>query len=203
MAFIEAKAKDAGVDKFILKPLFPSSIADCINHFIGRDTVDDHEKEIKNPITFSGKRILLAEDVEINREIIVSLLEPTGIEIDSACNGREAYELFINNPSKYDLIFMDLQMPEMDGFEATRKIRAFEEARKTETPPPTEGTPGVIPAGGISRDGIPIIAMTANVFKEDVEKCLAAGMNSHIGKPIDMERILEKLQQFLRTPEKV
>ncbi|MGB2578269.1 signal transduction histidine kinase/CheY-like chemotaxis protein [Elusimicrobium simillimum] len=123
-----------------------------------------------------GKRILLAEDVEINREIVLALLEPTGVEIDSAENGAEALRMFSESPEKYDLIFMDMQMPEMDGFEATRRIRALDmdKAKK-----------------------IPIIAMTANVFKEDIDKCLAAGMNGHIGKPLDFEEVLAELHNWL------
>jgi CheY-like chemotaxis protein len=122
---------------------------------------------------------LLAEDVEINREIVLALLEPTGLSIDCAENGAQAVEMFKAAPEKYNLIFMDLQMPEMDGFEATRRIRAFE----------AELHPG--------SEGIPIVAMTANVFKEDVEKCLAAGMNDHVGKPLDMDEVMLRLKIYL------
>jgi signal transduction histidine kinase/CheY-like chemotaxis protein len=127
---------------------------------------------------FSGNHILLAEDVEINREIVLSLLEPTGITIDCAENGSRALELFKAAPDKYQMIFMDVQMPEMDGYEATRQIRAFE-------------------AGQPMHKQIPIIAMTANVFREDVEKCLAAGMNAHVGKPLDFNEVLERLREYL------
>jgi lactose/cellobiose-specific phosphotransferase system IIC component len=140
---------------------------------------------------FKGYRILLAEDVEINREIMTTLLEPAALEIDCAENGAEALRMFTGTPEKYCLIFMDIQMPEMDGYEATRRIRAFEEERrKKETAFPQE-TPGEGPRG------IPIIAMTANVFREDVEKCLAAGMNGHVGKPVDLNEVLEILQKYL------
>jgi len=125
---------------------------------------------------FEAHRLLLAEDVEINREIVLSLLEPTGLAIDCAENGQEALRMFREAPNCYDMIFMDLQMPEMDGYEATRKIRAL-------------GTPKAM--------AIPIIAMTANVFREDVERCLAAGMNDHIGKPLDIEEVLQALRQYL------
>ncbi|GHS88452.1 hypothetical protein AGMMS49957_10000 [Synergistales bacterium] len=129
-----------------------------------------------NDDRFEGRRIILAEDVEINREIVLSLLEPTLLAIDCAENGAEAVRLFTNAPRQYDMIFMDIQMPEMDGFEATRRIRALDvpEAKQ-----------------------IPIVAMTANVFREDVEKCLAAGMNDHVGKPLNIEEVLEKLRRFL------
>jgi CheY-like chemotaxis protein len=125
---------------------------------------------------FAGRRVLLAEDVEINREVVAALLEPTQLEIDCAENGAEAVRKFCEAPDNYDLIFMDVQMPEMDGYEATQRIRAFD-MPKAKT--------------------IPIIAMTANVFREDVEKCLEAGMNSHIGKPLNLEEVMEKLRVYL------
>ncbi len=125
---------------------------------------------------FTGKRILLAEDVEINREIIISLLEETHVVIDSAENGLKACEMFERNPEMYDLIFMDIHMPEMDGYEATRRIRAMDND-KART--------------------IPIIAMTANVFREDIEKMLAAGMNDHIGKPVEIKEVLQKMRKYL------
>ena len=126
---------------------------------------------------FSGKRLLLAEDVEINREILISLLDDTGLIIDCAENGKEALDMITAAPDKYDIVFMDVQMPKMDGLEATRQIRA-------------------LPA--LQDASLPIIAMTANVFKEDVDKCLAAGMDDHLGKPLDMDRILEKLRIYLK-----
>ncbi|GHU88055.1 hypothetical protein FACS1894202_03490 [Clostridia bacterium] len=125
---------------------------------------------------FAGRHILLAEDVEVNREIVLAILEPTEVEIDCAENGRVAVERFSASPMLYDMIFMDLQMPEMDGLEATRKIRALNLPRAKE---------------------IPIVAMTANVFREDVEQSLAAGMNDHIGKPIDIDKLLETLRKYL------
>jgi CheY-like chemotaxis protein len=125
---------------------------------------------------FTGRRILLAEDVDINREIVQTLLEPTGAFIDIAENGAEALRLFSENPESYDLILMDVQMPEMDGYEATRRIRALEN-----------------PHGST----VPIIAMTANVFREDIEKCLAVGMNAHIGKPIDFAKLVNVMQNYM------
>jgi signal transduction histidine kinase/DNA-binding response OmpR family regulator len=174
---IEAEAKTAGVDKFLPKPIFPSTIVDCINELIGVE--DMFAPETANSIDagcFEGYRLLLAEDVEINREIVQSLLAPTGVEIDFAENGATALRMFKESPEKYDLILMDVQMPEMDGYEATRLIRAMD-----------------IP---IAKE-IPVIAMTANVFREDVDKCLAAGMNDHIGKPLDFGEVLAKLRKFM------
>jgi CheY-like chemotaxis protein len=118
--------------------------------------------------------------VEINREILVTLLEPTGIAIDCAENGLEALEMFQRDPGKYDMIFMDMQMPEMDGCEATSRIRAFEHEGPRE-----------------KEKRIPIIAMTANVFREDIEKCLRSGMDDHVGKPLNIHDVLEKIRKYL------
>jgi signal transduction histidine kinase len=126
---------------------------------------------------FAGFRILLAEDVEINREIVLALLEPTSISIECAENGAMAVRIFNASPNAFDMIFMDIQMPEMDGYEATRVIRA---------------------SGAANAKNIPIIAMTANVFKEDVERCMEAGMNAHVGKPLDFEEVLGLLRTYLR-----
>jgi len=124
---------------------------------------------------FDGCRILLAEDVEINREVLMGLLDGSGIDFDIAENGRIAVEKFTLNPDKYDMIFMDVQMPEMDGLAATMAIRS----------------------SGIKNAAvIPIIAMTANVFKEDVEACLYAGMNGHVAKPIDLDAVRAVLRKY-------
>ena len=127
------------------------------------------------PDEFAGCNILLAEDMVINREVIFALLEGSGIIFDVAENGRIAYEKYLAAPDSYDLIFMDIQMPEMDGFTATKSIRA-------------SGLP--------SAKTIPIIAMTANVFKEDIDACLEAGMNSHIAKPIETRRVREIVRKY-------
>jgi CheY-like chemotaxis protein len=172
------EAKSAGINKFLPKPLFPSSIMDCINACLGTpkpvDVKDGHPSETAD---FSGRRVLLAEDIAINREIVLALLEPTNIAIDCAENGIKALGLFSENPERYDMIFMDVQMPEMDGYEATRRIRASGAARAAE---------------------IPIVAMTANVFREDIERCLNAGMNDHIAKPLDIDDLLMKLRKYCR-----
>jgi len=138
--------------------------------------IDSGTNIFPSEVSLDGHCILLAEDVEINREIIMSLLAGTGLEIDCAVNGREAVEMYKATPDKYSLILMDMQMPEIDGLEATRMIREFEL---------------------LSSKTIPIIAMTANVFKEDVENCTKAGMNDHIGKPIDISDVLGKLSFYL------
>jgi len=180
---IAEDAKSAGVDKFLSKPLFPSTIAEVINECLGIDKQQaekSHAAEMAG--IFAGKHILLVEDVEINREIVQTLLEPTKLEIDCAENGAVAVQMFTEAPKKYDVIFMDVQMPEMDGYEATKLIRELEEK-----------------AGSASQsaDRVPIVAMTANVFKEDIEKCLAAGMDSHVGKPLDFEEVMKRLHLYL------
>ncbi|GHV38395.1 hypothetical protein FACS189490_00250 [Clostridia bacterium] len=129
---------------------------------------------------FSGLRILLAEDIEINREIVMSLLEPTKIDIDCAENGEIALSMFREHPERYAMILTDIQMPVMDGFESAREIR------KVDAP---------------NAKTIPIVAMTANVFKEDIERCLEAGMNSHLGKPLSEEDLLAALRKYLKGCE--
>ncbi|MDR1127978.1 MAG: response regulator [Treponema sp.] len=197
---IEADARSAGVNRFLPKPLFPSSIMDCINECVGIDKLRAPEKaQSAKGDNFEGCRVLLAEDVEINREIVIALLEPTGLDVDCAKNGAEAVQRYSENPGAYQMIFMDVQMPEMDGYEATRRIRAFEEEqRKKPAPGFPAGTPGEHTEGVPAfPKGIPIIAMTANVFREDIEKCLESGMNDHVGKPLDFNEVLEKLRRFL------
>jgi CheY-like chemotaxis protein len=186
---IEGEANKAGIDRFLSKPLFPSSIADIINDCLGADS--DHVGEGADALdNFKGFRLLLAEDIEINREIVLALLEPTELEIDCAENGVEALEKFSKDPDSYDMIFMDVQMPEMDGYEATRRIRSFENG------PESGGADGApIPAKRARH--IPIVAMTANVFRQDIEQCLAAGMNDHVGKPLDLNEVLTKLRKYL------
>jgi len=125
---------------------------------------------------FKGKHILLVEDVEINREIVVALLEDFGIEITEAEDGQQALDKFVAAPEKFDLIFMDIHMPGLNGYESTRLIRALDNPKAK---------------------SIPIIAMTANVFKEDVEHCLEAGMNDHLGKPLDFNDVVKVLSKYL------
>ena len=129
---------------------------------------------------YPGKKVLLAEDVEINMEIIVALLEQTEMQFIWAENGAKAVQFFSADPDNFDIIFMDIQMPEMGGYEATRNIRALDHP-KART--------------------IPIVAMTANVFREDVELCLAAGMNFHVGKPLELPEVIACLLRFLGPGE--
>ncbi|MDR1422445.1 MAG: response regulator [Coriobacteriales bacterium] len=134
-------------------------------------TVDDMT------IDWTGHTLLLVEDIEVNREIVIQLLAETGVEIVSAVNGQEALDIFLKDPERFDLIMMDLQMPVMDGITATKNLRAIEDipwARK-----------------------VPIVAMTANAFKEDAQMCLAAGMDEHIAKPFDMSDLIRRLSRYL------
>ena len=174
---IEEGAVAAGVKSFISKPLFPSTLIDAVNECLGVESARAAMREsVGLAQDFSEYSILIAEDIEINREIMVAVLEETGVEIDFAENGKAAVAMFGEKPDKYSLILMDIQMPEMDGYEATRQIRSLEIKNAKD---------------------IPIIAMTANVFREDIENCLSAGMNSHIGKPIDSSDLFEKLSTYL------
>ena len=119
-------------------------------------------------LNLSGKRVLLVEDSEINQMIAANLLEKHGASVETADDGREGVQKFRDNPGRYDIIFMDMQMPVMDGYEATKSIRE-------------SGLPGA--------ETVPIVAMTANVFKEDVDMAFRSGMNGHVGKPLDLEQI--------------
>jgi CheY-like chemotaxis protein/two-component sensor histidine kinase len=125
---------------------------------------------------FAGKRLLIVEDVDVNREILIALLDSTGLAIDCAENGVEALRMIEDAPDYYDAVLMDVQMPVMDGLEATRRIRALPDPRAV---------------------ALPIIAMTANVFKNDIDACAKAGMDDHLGKPIDIDKVIEKLRMYL------
>lgn len=169
----------AGVDAFIPLPLFYSRFSRGLYAFT-------EEGKNRKPVSadsiwrdFSGKRLLLVEDNELNREIAEELLGMSGITIESAENGREALEKFSRmKPFYYDMILMDIQMPVMNGLEATKAIRALDR--------PDAGT-------------VPIIAMTANAFVEDVRNSLEAGMDAHVSKPLDMDLLLACMERFLAS----
>jgi len=165
------------VNYTITFPLFPMEVLKVLNDIciVGtKETIMQKDEEAT--IDFTGFHVLLVDDVEINREIVLALLEPTNINIDCAENGAIAVRMFAENPDKYDIIFMDVQMPEMDGYQATRVIRSMD-----------------VPEGKT----VPIIAMTANVFKEDVDKCIEAGMDDHLGKPLDIDDVFLKLGEYI------
>ncbi|MCL2702626.1 MAG: response regulator [Defluviitaleaceae bacterium] len=178
---IEDEAREAGVTRFLQKPLLPSLIAECmaeyIHHVENLEIRPEPGLDGEDSRNLSGHCVLIAEDVDINREIVAALLEPTGVDIESAENGAEALRLFKKAPERYDMIFMDVQMPEMDGYTATRAIRGL---------------------GFVWAREIPIVAMTANVFREDIERCLASGMDDHIGKPIEYGDMIRKMELYLK-----
>jgi len=178
-SLVQDSAHEVGIATILSKPLFASAIADCVNESMNISVKIGDEPGEPDIADFEGHCILLAEDVDINREIVTAMLEPSNITIDCAENGAIAVDMFFANPQKYKLIFMDIQMPETDGYTATKNIResGFDWGKE-----------------------IPIIAMTANVFKEDIEKCLAAGMNGHIGKPLDYSEVMKILEEYLNKP---
>jgi signal transduction histidine kinase len=182
--WVESKLGEGSTFSFLLPLRVASedamtSMADTVSSTMARaqDSVSANTAD-EDP-DFSAFHILLVEDIEVNRTIVNALLEPTAIVIDEAYNGREALEMFEADPKRYDLILMDVQMPEMDGYTATRSIRALDAPQA---------------------QSVPIVAMTANVFREDVERALDAGMNAHIGKPIDLNELLRLMGSYLKTP---
>lgn len=174
---LEADARHAGVKFFITKPLFRSELVDLFEKINDFSEAVYEPEAAKGEVQFAGERILLVEDNELNLEVAASLLEMKGLTIESACNGLQALEKFCSTPvGYYDAVLMDIRMPVMDGLEAARNIRLFDKS---------------------DAQTIPIIAMTANAFDEDVEKSHAAGMNAHLAKPIDPEKLFAVLQEFI------
>ena len=173
---IEDEAKKAGVDLFLPKPFFLSNFQRVLDTYYQNKA--NTEEEGNNSDDFSGVKILVAEDNEINAEIITELLDSIGIKCVIAEDGLEALRVFTEeSPDEFDMIFMDIQMPIMDGYESARRIRASNNTRAK---------------------SIPIIAMTANAFEDDVKASMASGMNAHISKPIDFERLKSIIKSFRR-----
>lgn len=173
---IEDEARMAGVNGFLTKPIFLSTLYQGLLKYV----LGDHPAlvtEQTNQFDFSGKRLLLIEDNELNREIAVELLSAVGAEVDYACNGAEGLMKFEQSPEQYyDLILMDVQMPVMDGYTATRKIRS-----------------------SLHKDAarIPILAMTADAFSEDIKAAKNAGMNGHLAKPLDMITMNREISKYI------
>jgi len=171
-------AKDAGIEVFLQKPINPSILNDILTGIFLNDVKIKYShqtqksKLIQDISTLKNSHILLADDNDTNREIIFGLLENSGIHIDVAVNGQEAIDKYSANPTKYELILMDIQMPMVDGYEATSTIRKKDQK-------------------------IPIIALTANAMKEDVERSQKVGMNAHLNKPIDVEKLYQVLLEYL------
>ncbi len=171
---VEEQIDVSVIDGFIPKPLFKSTLFEKLAQYM--EGYDGLKKEDESQADFTGKRILLAEDIDINWEVACGMLEPVGLKFERAVNGKECVEIFEKSEvGYYDAIFMDIRMPVMNGYDATRAIRKLERPDKD----------------------LPIIAMTADAFSDDVQVCLDCGMNGHISKPIDFRECMRVLQQFL------
>ena len=170
------EAVQAGVDSFLPKPLFAAAIMDEFKTAVKKKKLSEQDGQTKTDLR--GRRVLLAEDMAINAEIMKMVLEMREIKADHAVNGRIAVELFTSHPEGYyDAILMDMRMPEMDGLEAARAIRASNRAdAKT----------------------VPIIALTANAFDEDVQRSMQAGLNAHLSKPVQPEVLFETLESLIK-----
>ena len=172
------EAKAAGIDAFIVKPLFRSRLTATLRQFTSgrKEKIARNYLEKLSESDYTGKRILLVEDNELNREIASEILQMTGAKVETAENGKIAVEKVEASPKgSYDLIFMDIQMPVMNGYEATAAIRSL---------------PG-------AKGKLPIVAMTANAFAEDVQLAKNTGMNGHIAKPLDMNKLNDVLKNWL------
>ena len=171
---LEEEVKQAGIDGFISKPLFRSTLYDKLSELTGNQNQRSNQEDEESDI--AGMRILIAEDNDVNWEIISMLLQMSGVETERAENGQRAVErMAAAAKGEFDLVFMDVQMPVMNGIEATKAIRALTDPWASR---------------------IPIIAMTADAFSENVAECLAAGMNGHIAKPIDMKLVIKEIRKI-------
>lgn len=175
---IEEEARDAGITGFISKPLFKSTLYYSLRKFAGISEESNVEHKKEETEDFTGRHILLAEDNDLNWEIAEELLSEIGFSMERAENGKIGLEMFENSDiGFYDAILMDIRMPVMNGYEATRAIRALDRKDAAD---------------------IPIIAMTADAFSEDHKKCLEAGMNAHIAKPIDVQEVVKQLKKYMK-----
>ena len=174
---IEQEAKAAGVTTFCTKPLFMSDLKNALSRAIsGREEKNAHDD--LSSTNFDGKRVLLVEDIEVNREIAKAILTEIGLDVEDASDGSDAVKMFNDAPpNHYDIILMDVQMPVMNGYDATKNIRALNR---------------------LDAHTVPIVAMTANAFEEDKENALKCGMNDHLAKPLDIPKLLETLNKYLK-----
>ena len=174
---LEEEARGAGIAGFLSKPLFPSVLADALGALAGGRAEEAGGGEAAVDTALRGRHILLAEDNELNWEVARELLADLEMEIDRVENGQSCVERFHRSPvGYYDAILMDVRMPVMDGCEATRAIREMDRRDRS----------------------LPIIAMTADAFSEDIQKCLTCGMNDHLAKPIDLDSVARKLKKYLK-----
>lgn len=173
---IEHEAKKSGVTSFISKPFYRSKLCYLLNELSG-DNTSEESNNILDITNLSDKHVLLVEDNEINREIARTIINEMGIQTDEAKDGEEAVKIVSESEiGYYDLILMDIQMPKMDGYSATKAIRLLDRA---------------------DASGIPIIAMTANAFEEDIWAARRAGMNGHLSKPVNIEKLKSTLINVL------
>ncbi len=175
---IEAEAREAGIQAFIEKPLFRSRLVYALKSVLDQSSTEKKLTATElEQAAYSGKRILLVEDNELNREIAVELLSYIGVEVEQAEDGQMAVNMVEQHPPYYyNLIFMDIQMPVMNGYEASRRIRAM---------------------GREDTDSLPIVAMSANAFDDDIRGSREAGMNDHVAKPVEVNKLLEALNRWL------
>ena len=176
---VKEEAIQAGINGFLTKPIFKADIYEQLKHYIQgwQQEYEDKELQIQETENLEGTRILVADDNELNLEIMFEILNSSGAEVECAHNGKEALDAYLkSNQGYYQIILMDVHMPEMDGLEATKEIR-------------NSGRPDA--------SAVPIIAMTADVFKEDISRCQEAGMNAHIGKPVELDKLYSTVQKFL------
>lgn len=172
---IEKEAREAGAQGFISKPLFKSNLYLGLSRYIEGASAEEEESEEESP-QFTGKRILLAEDNDLNWEIAEELLSETGFELERAENGQICVDMFEGSEiGYYDVVLMDIRMPVMNGYEAAKRIRSLQRADA----------------------GLPIIAMTADAFSDDIQRCLECGMDAHIAKPIDVGQVIQQLKKYL------
>ena len=170
---IEDEAREAGVTAFCSKPIFLSELRDVLSKPY---RASEKGSDSDNIPDFTGKRVLLAEDNELNQQIAQAILTETGITVDIADDGTAAVEMVEKAPAgTYDVILMDIQMPIMDGYTAAKQIRGLADKKKAQ---------------------IPIVAVTANAFKEDEKTAMDAGMNGHLAKPYDVPKIMETLSEI-------
>mgnify|MGYP000209679426 CR=1 FL=1 len=172
---IEKEAREAGISGFISKPLFKSTLFYGMKPFMDGNASNPAREDYV--LDWSGKRILLAEDNELNWEVASALLGELGFSLDWAENGQICVDKFISSsPGYYDVILMDIRMPVMNGYEAARAVRSLKR-------PDAD---------------IPIIAMTADAFSEDIQQCMESGMNAHIAKPLDIKNVLRVIQRYIK-----
>lgn len=174
---VKEEAIQAGINGFLTKPIFKADLLEQLKHYIQGGRQEYEDQQIQETENLEDIRILVADDNELNLEIMFEILNRRGAEVDCVHNGKEALDVYLkSSQGYYQFILMDVHMPEMDGLEATKQIRN---------------------SGRADASTIPIVAMTADVFKEDIRRCKDAGMNAHIGKPVELDKLYRTVREFL------